>query len=46
MAASRSGQTVDVISKRLKDSGRLNDVIEEIKEAKTLESVLEKALAK
>jgi trigger factor len=46
MAAGRSGQTVEAISKRLMDSGRLNDVVEEIKEAKTLEAVLELALAK
>lgn len=46
MAARRSGQTVDAISKRLADSGRINDVITEIREAKTLETLLVQALSK
>jgi trigger factor len=46
MAAQRSNQTPEAISKRLMDSGRINDVVEEIREAKTLEVFLELALGR
>lgn len=46
MAAQRSGQTPEAISKRLMDSGQINSVVEEIREAKTLEVFLDLALGR
>ena len=46
MAAQRSGQTPEAISKRLMDSGQINNVVEEIREAKTLEVFLDLALGR
>lgn len=46
MAAQRSGQTPEAISKRLMESGQINNVVEEIREAKTLEVFLDLALGR
>ncbi len=45
MAAARSGQTPEVIAKRLQESGQIQQVAEEIREGKTIEALLEKILA-
>jgi len=45
MAAMRSGQTSEAIAKRLQDSGQLQQVAEEVREGKTIEALLEQALA-
>jgi hypothetical protein len=41
----RSGQTSEAIQKRLSDSKQYTQVMEEIRESKTLEDLLEKVLA-
>ncbi len=46
LAAQRSGKTPQEIAKRLTDSGRINDVAGEIREAKTLEVLLDLALGR
>lgn len=45
MAAMRSGQTPEAIQKRLSESDQYTQVMEEIREGKALEALLEKALA-
>lgn len=44
MAASRSGRSVDEIVKRLQESGKIEQVAEEIRQAKALETLLDLAL--
>ncbi|MBA3685097.1 MAG: trigger factor [Planctomycetes bacterium] len=46
MAAQRSGQSPDAVAKRLSESGKINDVVAEIREAKALEVFLDLALGK
>ncbi len=46
LAAQRSGKTPQEIAKRLTESGRINDVAGEIREAKTLEVLLDLALGR
>jgi trigger factor len=46
LAASRSGQKPDDIAKKLWESGRINDVIQEIREAKALETMLDRVLGR
>jgi hypothetical protein len=46
MAASRNGQSVQDLAKKLWESGRINDVMQEIREAKSLETMLDKILGR
>ena len=46
LAAARSGRPPQEIAKRLTDSGRINDVVQEIREAKALEAMLDLALGR
>jgi trigger factor len=46
MAAARNGQSVQDLGKKLWESGRINDVMQEIREAKSLETMLDKILGR
>jgi trigger factor len=46
MAAYHTGRKPEEVAKQLKESGRINQVVMEIREAKSLETLLDKVLAK
>ncbi|MBA3708458.1 MAG: trigger factor [Planctomycetes bacterium] len=46
MAASQTGRKPDEIAKQLKESGQINQVVQEIREAKALELFLDEALGR
>ena len=46
MAAGQTGRKPDEIAKQLKESGQINQVMQEIREAKAIEIFLDEALGK